>query len=359
MINVGANDKVETLMGSILAQESGQVSAEEAAGIAFDMFGVEGAAHALGGERDKNFRIDADDGVSYVLKISHPAEDITDTEFQVDALAHLARGQAGLVVPRPIPLPDGELYGLLEGAGGESRAVRLLTYLSGELLYTVAPSHDLMRDIGAVTARLDLALASLDANQPSSGLLWDFANVTRLRPLIEHIEGDDIAPLAADAIATFEEHVVEARPSLRTQFVHNDLNPHNILVSSEEPHRISGILDFGDMIHGPLIGDLAIACCYHLQNTDSPLKNVTACVAGYHAVLPLDDKELELLPQFIAARQAMTVLITEWRTRENPENRAYILRNNASARAGLQGLARISRKQAQDLLLSACEGSGQ
>ncbi|MBC2778946.1 phosphotransferase [Parasphingopyxis marina] len=355
----GANDEVKTLMGSLLGQGTGRVSSDEAAEIARDMFDVEGVARPLGGERDENFRIDAAGGVSYVLKISHPAEDLIDTEFQVAALAHLARDGAGLVVPQPVSRPDGRLFGLIESKDGEPRAVRLLTYLSGELLHTVTPSPELMREIGNVTARLDSGLSGLEVTRPATGLLWDFANVTRLRPLLKHIEGDDIASPAAGAISAFEEHVVETGPLLRSQILHNDLNPHNILVSADAPRRVSGILDFGDMIHGPLIGDLAIACCYHLEPGDNPLAGVAACVGGYHQYLPLCEKELELLPYFMAARQAMTVLITEWRARENPENRDYILRNNASARTGLQELARLSRNQAQDLLVSACEGSVQ
>ena len=37
----------------------------------------------------------------------------------------------------------------------------------------------------------------------------------------------------------------------------------------------------------------------------------------------------------MATRQAMTVLITEWRARSHPDNAAYILRHNPAARRGL------------------------
>ena len=56
----------------VLEARAPDVTTELATGIARSAFGVEGEATPLDGERDRNFRIDAEGG-SFVLKVGNPA----------------------------------------------------------------------------------------------------------------------------------------------------------------------------------------------------------------------------------------------------------------------------------------------
>ncbi|WP_338509164.1 hypothetical protein [Pseudomonas poae] len=60
----------------------------------------------------------------------------------------------------------------------------------------------------------------------------------------------------------------------------------------------------------------------------------------------------------IEARLLATVLITEWRAREHPENSEYILRNNPSAWAGLRRLEAFGTGQAQIFILEKIQEAG-
>jgi Ser/Thr protein kinase RdoA (MazF antagonist) len=287
-----------------------------------------------------------------VLKLSHPAEPLADAEFQTAALLHIERKDARVAVSHVIPTLAGGPIGEIAFRGGP-RHVRLLSWMAGDMLCRVPVSSALLGKLGEASARLDLALADFAPAGGGQDLLWDFTNITKIHQLTGTLEGDMVAPLVEAALTAFENQAMPAMSQLRQQYVHNDLNPHNVLVAPDGAGPITGILDFGDMVQGALVGELAIACSYHLDVGDM-LEGAAACVAGYHAVLPLTEQEMDLLPAFIAARLAMTVLITEWRAKQNPANGGYILRNNPAARKGLKRLATLGAKEARDLLASAC-----
>ena len=67
----------------------------------------------------------------------------------------------------------------------------------------------------------------------------------------------------------------------------------------------------------------------------------------------MDPAEFDLLPDLIATRLVMTVVISSWRAVRYPENRDYILRNNDAAWARLRRMTKLSRPQAMQQLQRA------
>lgn len=346
------------LIGPLLSDPSDPLSEETAASLVSEAFGIAGRASLLTGERDHNFRIRAYDGSDYLLKISHPAESRAVITFQARALLHLAGKMPGVSVPGIVPTLTGELIHPAQMPTGATRLTRLLTFLPGELMRGVPRRPDMLCSLGQAAARLDRALADFSAPyEEQRELLWDFAHFLRLRPLLAHLAKDPIAPLIRRTLHEFEMLAEPKLNTLRRQYVHNDLNPYNVLTTGAEPRTVCGILDFGDMVQAPLIAELAVAISYHLEPGDSTLSGLAACVSGYHADFPLTEEEIALLPVFIAARLAMTVLITEWRACEHPENRAYILRNNPAARAGLMLIHSLDIDKIMEIISAACKES--
>jgi len=135
-------------------------------------------------------------------------------------------------------------------------------------------------------------------------------------------------------------------PSLRAQVIHNDFNPHNVLVDAIADDRIAGVIDFGDVVRSPLVQDLAVAAAYQIGASGHPLQGAADMAASFHAVCPLLPEEIELLPDMIAARLALTIAVSSWRAARHPDNADYILRNQATAWNGLQRLQEISRDNA-------------
>jgi Ser/Thr protein kinase RdoA (MazF antagonist) len=57
---------------------------------------------------------------------------------------------------------------------------------------------------------------------------------------------------------------------LPSQPVHNDLNPHNVVVDPETHAVVAGIIDFGDLTCTARVNDLAITAAYQVADSDDP-----------------------------------------------------------------------------------------
>ena len=121
---------------------------------------------------------------------------------------------------------------------------------------------------------------------PAAGheLMWDMKHASRVRDLLVHIEDESEARIGTALSRQFRSHALPKLPHLRAQVIHNDLNPHNVLVSPDDHDRIAGIIDFGDMVHAPLINNLAVAAAYQIAPTGHPLETAAEMIAAYHGV---------------------------------------------------------------------------
>ncbi len=164
----------------------------------------------------------------------------------------------------------------------------------------------------------------------------------------------DLADLVSRFLDGFETHAQPALQNLPRQLVHNDLNPHNIVVEPATCDRVAGIIDFGDLTFTARVNDLAIAAAYQVSDSDDPLAPACDLIAGYHAAAPLEAAEVEVLFDLMATRMAMTIVISSWRALRYPENREYILRNHPGAAARLRRIAGLSRKAARAQIRRAC-----
>lgn len=331
-------------LGALLCAPPPDLSDAEAAALALHHFGVEGRLKRLASERDLNFHI-ATPGQGYVLKLANPAEPAEVTDFQTRALLHL-EGK-GLPVPRVIrslagetevPLPQGRL--------------RLLTYLEGMPLHLAPRSPAQRRAMGAMAARITRGLAGFVHPAADHVLQWDIRHAARLRPLLPDVPLV-LRPLCEAVLDRFETAVLPELPACRWQVVHNDLNPHNVLVDPADPDRIAGVLDFGDMVRTPLVCDLAVAASYQIDPADAP-GCLAEFTAAYDSILPLEPRELALVGDLTVARMLTTIAITASRAAQQPGNATYILRNFASARAGLEALARHRSEDVTSAIARAC-----
>src|SRR5260370_3925775 len=320
--------------------------------LAAERYGLPVTAHRLDSERDQTFRLRTLDGREYVLKIANPAEDRAVTNLQTEALLHVAEMDSTLPVPRIFAAHNGaqELEILFDD--GSTRVVRLLSFLAGIPMYAVEGSRTLRRDLDQCSARLALALRNFSHPGANHKLLWDLQHAAELRPLVDAVPADRRG-LVEQGLDGFAARVLPVLPSLRKQPVHNDLNPHNIVVDPANSERISGIIACGDLASTAGVNDLAITAAYQVADSNDPLAPACAVIAAYHSVSPLDEAEFEVLLDLIATRLVITVVISTWRAHRHPENRDYILRNNNAAWARLSRIAKLSRAQAMRQIKSA------
>jgi 4-aminobutyrate aminotransferase-like enzyme/Ser/Thr protein kinase RdoA (MazF antagonist) len=293
---------------SVLDSVPPRFTAEDAAHIAAEVFGLHGTASALGSERDQAFLLE-----SGVLKISNSGEDGAVLDLEEAAIAHVAAADPDLPVARQ----------LAPRATFDGHQVRLFERLHG---HKGGPELDdaAVRALAGVHARLCVALRSFFHPAAGRELLWNLRATPRLRPLLEEIADPTKRALVARVLDRHEERVEPQWNRLRGQIVHGDFNLDNLLLDPQD--RISGILDFGDCCHTALAADVAVALASFLRGrpTEDAFRVSRIALDGFTSRLPLEPLELELLGDLVAARLAAIVSISAWRSRRFPDNAEYI-----------------------------------
>jgi hydroxylysine kinase len=322
-------------------------------------YGMVAEVGKLTSERDDNYRITAGDGSQFVFKLAHSAEDPAVVDLQTKAFLHVREAASSICMQQLVPTIGGAFKTSLTAADGRQREGWMLTYLAGVPLSSCGPTAELAAQLGFVAAELDIALRGFTHPAAARGLLWDIQHAAQTRALLRHTHESTERLLSEQAIDSFERATAPALAALRNQVIHNDLNPYNVIVNPAKPHQITGIIDFGDMVHAPLVNEVAVAAAYLLSATDAPFGTVPNFVAAYHSRNPLQSEEIALLPQLIAVRHAITIAITNWRASMHPQNRDYIVRNKDSAMSGLRKLTALGDRCACEQLIDACSRSGQ
>lgn len=337
---------------ALLSSPTPRATEDDARSIAAKCYGLIAVAKALTSERDRNFHLHGEDGRDFVLKITNASEERAVEEMQTAAILHIAQEAPGLPIPRICRTADGDLVTSFHD-GAAAHTVRLFTYLPGEPLYSIEPTMTLVAELGRSLALLGKALEQFHHPAASRKLLWDLQQAASLRPLTDHVEDAALRASVTAILDRYEHVVAPLQRQSRAQVVHNDLNPHNVLVDPAGDRRISGIIDFGDMVHTPLVNDVAVAASYQVEGT-AWLTRMIAFVRAYHAERSLTRGEIEQLFDLIMLRHAMTIIITSWRAKLYPDNSAYIVRNRPRAIRALDLLSDLGRDAGTAHLLSAC-----
>lgn len=343
----------QTTAQEILTTTPPAFSDTDAASIAADHFGIQAQTRLLVSERDQNFKLADQKGRNFTLKISNHAEQLEVIDFQNQALLHVAKTDASIPLPRVIPTLDGSLHSRVE-FGGRTHFVRVLSWLDGSVCHDTTAGPELACRMGQLLARLGIAFRGFDHPGSRLPLLWDMKRAASLAGLIVHIEEPALRQMITRTLDKFVSQVKPVLDTLRTQVIHNDMNPGNVLMDETRPDQISGVIDFGDLTRSPLIIDLAVAAAYQLSNGDDPLAGVLPMIAGYHGINPLQATEMELLTDLIRTRLVTSLLIGSYRSRLFPENREYLMISYHSAKKFFVNLSRLPADEALMRIRAAC-----
>src|SRR5688572_430975 len=333
-----------------LLQQAPRFDTGGAAHLARELFGVEGTATPLPSERDQNFVIETADGRRSVLKIANATDDIDLLEAQNAAMEHVSA--LGLC-PRVLAAPDGRR--IVRAPSGHS--VRLLSWLPGAPLgSTHERPASLLEDLGRQLGRLSRALADFDHPALHRHFYWDLSRAFDI--LAEH--SPRITDPALSGFVRRTAGYVRARDGfrlarLRRCIVHGDANDFNILITTEgsPAPRVSGLIDFGDMVHGYTVAEPAVAIAYAVLDHPSPLDAATAIVRGYHGQYPLTDDELGVLFGLVQLRLCASICIAADQQIQRPGDE-YLAISQAAIQRTLPVLAAIHPDAAEEALRRAC-----
>ena len=339
-----------------IASSPPQFSAGEIASVVAEQYGLRGDLQELLSERDQNFRLTTADQQRYVIKIANAAEAMVTTDFQIRALQHMEKNGCAVAVPRVVSTLGGAAMTTATSADAEN-ALRVVSYLPGRPLQDIEPDAMLARQLGRCLAEIGIALRGFEHPGDSQPLLWDMRRAAELRHLLQHIADAELRAEVRYSLDDFASNAAPRLDALRSQAIHNDLNPGNVLVTAKMPASIAGVIDFGDMIRAPLIIDVAVAAAYMRSDDDDALASLMSFVSGYDGVTRLEDIELELLYDLVRARLATTLTILHWRLSARGDNDPYTadsLEGGASAARFLKRINRLSRSEVTTRLHGCC-----
>lgn len=311
-----------------LATPFRSIAIDEALAVLDAHYGMAGTLRRLDTEKDDTFLLTTSQGARFIVKFSNPDEDPDELSLQTDLLDHLARSDPGLPVPRVIRDRDGRGFFTITDSHGQSRMLRMLTYLEGTPLDRFDPTPEERFRLGATLARLRLAMAGFSHPHEAREIAWDVQHLPKLGFLLDGVVDPDHRAMLAEGMARFRQIEGKLR-TCRRQILHNDFNRSNVVADRGAPDFITGVIDFGDALRTYIVIDVSTALLAYLEPEGGPamFERGRPLLAGYLSVADLTPDELEVLPHLIMARVIARALITTWRARQFPDNEPYIMRN--------------------------------
>ncbi|HXV30174.1 MAG TPA: aminotransferase, partial [Sinorhizobium sp.] len=309
------------------------VSADEAKTILSEHYGLSGEVTELGSQQDRNYRVDTEEG-RYVLKITRAEYARLELEAQNAALSHIGAKPDAPRAPSVVAARTGEEI-VAVTVRDEAYQVRLLTYLDGTPL--TRRKHlpvESVAALGDVAGRLAAALQDFDHPGLERELQWD---LRRAGPVALHLlstmTDEPLRKRIAEAMVGAMRRVQPLTSELRLQAIHQDVTDDNVVSRAERNGHLipDGVIDFGDVLKGWVVADLAATCASLLHHADGDPFHILPAVKAFHSACPLTDAELKALWPLIVARAGVLIASSAQQMEIDPEN-AYVQGNAAHER---------------------------
>ena len=280
----------------------------------------------LNGYDNVNYLVNSSTG-QYIFKTYNPTDELYEmVKAENETLLFLQKHDS-TKYPKPIQFIDGSLVKVLSIDGIE-QVCRMLTFIEGESLGDIQHTKTLMESFGQFLAELDLKLQHFRSPTIAARQWeWDIQYLTLNENYIDDIPNVKDRNTVLYFIQQFKENVLPVAHTLRKQIIHGDANDWNVLASNGE---ISGIIDFGDLVHSFLINELAIAIAYLCFEKENPLEWASFVLKSYHNTLPIEEGEIKVLYFLIAARLVQSVCGSA-RSKKNDPNNLYASVSEKSA----------------------------
>ncbi|MEZ5038561.1 MAG: aminotransferase class III-fold pyridoxal phosphate-dependent enzyme [Saprospiraceae bacterium] len=290
--------------------------------LVLDHFGLQGTLQTLPGELDINAFLETNTGDKYILKIAHSEEDQAHVEMQNAMMQHLEGKLATLELPRVIANVSGENITMVRDEHGQSRLMRLLSWVEGDLWAKVNPhSHALLESLGQACGKMSEALLDFDHPAAHRHFKWNLLDGLWIKEHLDLVTDKQQRATLDYFIQMVEQEVHPRLHLLRRSVVYNDSNDYNILLSKDATDRkVIGLIDFGDAVHTLLVSDIAIAAAYACMDKPDPLSAAAHLVKGFHEVLPFSEDELAVIFPLIALRLCVSVINSAQNKTSDPEN---------------------------------------
>ncbi len=314
-----------------------RLSLDEARGILASHYGLEGALRPLAGERDQNIRVKTAEGRLFVLKISAADQEEARVDFEAKILDHLNRVAPQLGVPQGCRTASGEHWFRARCNSGQQHLGRLVSYLEGVPLNSARPLRwGALFEMGYLQGRVCRALSSFFHPAARSQMPWNSSSDRLLDQDMLGLLDEGTAAALGPHLLRLKERSLSALQQQRSQVIHNDAHSGNVLL--DQAGRVSGIIDFGDALHAPLLQDLAVSASglAELLPDDAPAA-IGELARGFEAAFPLLAEERALLLDAAMLRSLLSVELCRIKA-ESPDSKDHDDQVLQASRRGLLAL---------------------
>lgn len=312
-----------------------------------DSFGLNiSSAKTLVGYASENYKITDSNGTNYVLKLhDYSEQNWIDLTKENEILIQL-KEKLNFELPFPITSDKGEhLFKL------DKKIFRLLHFVEGDFWANNRLNKNQLKSLGESMAKLSVQLNKIEAGAINQrNLKWDLQNLMDNFPLLDYVKDPEDKKYLLYFFDQFEHFVLPKLSGLRKQLIHNDFNNWNTLV---DENKITGLIDFGDMVHSQLINDLAVALSYVFCFSENILEDLQTVLASYNETLPLQKEELDILYYLIAGRIITSLVNSAQGKYEEPDNE-YIPISEKPYKSLLKQWFKINPINFQQVAYKAC-----
>ncbi|KPM33379.1 Aminotransferase, class III [Croceitalea dokdonensis DOKDO 023] len=270
----------------------------------------------LEGYDNKNYKV-TDGAKKYVFKTYPFSESVYDTLLSENEVLLALEPIKTLSIPKPIPFKDGTYVKKIT-IEHEIFICRLLTFIEGTFLGDTTYGKETARKLGGAMAALNTTIAPLKSYAlQARAWPWDLQHFELNQAYLRYVPNVHDRSKLSYFFQRFKRHVRPNIPKLRKQIIHNDANEWNVLAKDGE---VSGLIDFGDLTHAPLINEVAIAMTYMAYDKKEPLPWAIEVLKGYHDISPILEHEAALLYDLIAARLCTSICNSAFAKHQQPKN---------------------------------------
>jgi hydroxylysine kinase len=287
----------------------------------------------------------------YILKFHNEVDSVEPNrrilECQRNLMMHLLSSD-NIVCSQQLELKldedDERKYYFEFEKNGNKHAVKMLTYIDGELLVdkvnSLSENEDekllLWHSVGNFVGRISTSFDKWNQQQQQQNLncsaayslyeqlekrehLWDVRNFMDVTYFLDELkkcggilekQKEDLANKVFD---WFKNGFVtgNAHENLPRGVIHNDLNESNILLIKKKVGDYEfAVIDFGDICVSWKVIEIATAMAYcALASPKQPLEACEALLSGYNEIYTLNKYEIEVLPILVITRMITSLIM--------------------------------------------------
>ncbi|MFK7760386.1 MAG: aminotransferase class III-fold pyridoxal phosphate-dependent enzyme [Phycisphaerales bacterium] len=315
-----------------------------------ERYDLAGDLKELDGERDFNCRLTTEDGTRYIIKVTHPEEQIDVLDFQCSALSLLSKcSMDSTLYPQVIKSHRGsELEQVW--IGEQKLNVRVVSYLPGSPIAGAEERNNrLLVSAGRTVGDMDNVLARFSHRAMHRWLDWDSKHsFVIIRERLHAIQCSAKRDLIESMLDRLEDKLLPKLVNLPMQVIHNDVNDYNLLV--DDAGAISGVIDFGDLVYSYRACDPAHALAYLILDHQNWSEIASSFLDGYLDVCPLAIEELAAVFDFMVLRLCLSVTMSAHQRAASPDN-VYLSISETPAWDALTKLTESAGDNLRDTIL--------